>query len=144
MWTPAAGCEKAEGHAPQLLHIPLVLFMLIRKEAHPLMLHEVLIIMMKHPKETGATNNQGKAWDLVAKWCIVAAQKDAQGGSLVSFTVEAITEGDDSYFKQWVEQHLNATMGVWPAQETRGGSNNDSSGRAHRYQLSLPLSLVKG
>ncbi len=30
--------------------------------------------------------------------------------------------GDDSYFKQWVEQPLNATMGVWPAQETRGGT----------------------
>jgi hypothetical protein len=77
-----------------------VLFTLIRRESRPLITHEVLIIMMKHFKETGATCNQGKAWDLVAEWCIVAAQKDTQGDSLVSFTVKVVTEGDDSYFNQ--------------------------------------------
>jgi hypothetical protein len=68
------------------------------------MLHEVLAMIMKHLEETGATNEQGKAWDLVVKWCVVAAQKDAQGDSLVSFTVKAVTEGDASYFEQWREQ----------------------------------------
>jgi hypothetical protein len=68
------------------------------------MLHEVIAIMMNHLKETGATNVQGKAWDLVAKWCFVEAQENAQGDSLMLFMVEAVTEGGDSYFKQWVEQ----------------------------------------
>jgi hypothetical protein len=81
-----------------------LLFTLIRKEACPLMLHKVLAIMMKHLKETRATEDQGKSWELVAHWCIVAAQKDAQGDSLVAFTVKAISEGNYSYFKQWVEQ----------------------------------------
>jgi hypothetical protein len=67
LWTPAADCEKAKGHVPRLLHIPLVLFMLIRKEARPLIPHEFLAIMMKHLKETGAIEDQGKAWDLVSK-----------------------------------------------------------------------------
>ena len=100
LWTPAAECEKAKGHVPCLLHIPLLLFTLIRKEACLLMPHKVLVIMMKQLKETKATNDQGKAWDLVAKWCIMVAQKDAKGDSLVSFMVRAITEGDESYFEQ--------------------------------------------
>jgi hypothetical protein len=72
------------------------------RESRLLMPHEMLAIIMKHLVETGATNKQGKAWDFVVKWCIVAAQKDAQGDSLVLFTVKAVTEGDDSYFEQWV------------------------------------------
>ena len=104
LWMPASKCKRAEGHVPRLLHIPLVLFMLIRRESRPLMPHEVLAILMKHLEETGATSEQGKAWDLVVKWCVVAAQKDAQGASLVLFTAKAVTEGDDSYFEKWVEQ----------------------------------------
>jgi hypothetical protein len=104
LWTPAAKCERAKGHVPRLLHIPLVLFTFIQRESRPLMPHEVLAIMMKHLKKTGATDKQGKALDLVSKWCIVVAQTDAQGDSLVSFTVKVVTEGDDSYFEQWVEQ----------------------------------------
>jgi hypothetical protein len=86
------------------------------------MLHKVLAMIMKHLEETGATSKQEKAWDLVVKWCIVAAKKGAQVDSLMSFTVKVVTEGDDSYFKQWVEQRLNATMGVQPAQEPLGGT----------------------
>jgi hypothetical protein len=61
---------------------------------------------------------RGRPGSSLQKWCIMAAQKDAQGDSLVAFTVKAITEEDDAYFKQWVEQQLNATMGAWPTQET--------------------------
>jgi hypothetical protein len=104
LWMPVAECERTEGHVPQLSHIPLVLFMLIWRESRPLLPHEVLAMMMKHLEETGATNKQGKAWDLVVNWCIAVAQKDAQGDNLVSFTVNAVTEGGDSYFEHWVEQ----------------------------------------
>jgi hypothetical protein len=104
LWMPAAECERAKGHVPQLLHIPLVLFTLIWRESRPLMLHKVLAMITKYLEKTRATNQQGKAWDLVVKWCVMVAQKDAKWDSLMSFTVEAVTEGDDSYFKQWVEQ----------------------------------------
>jgi hypothetical protein len=61
LWTPAARFKRAEGHVPQLLHIPLVLFTLMRRELHPLMPHEVLAMIMKHLEEAEATNEQGKA-----------------------------------------------------------------------------------
>ncbi len=61
LWMPAAKCKRAEGHVPQLLHIPLVLFTLIWRESCPLMLHEVLAMMMKHLEEIGATNEHHKA-----------------------------------------------------------------------------------
>ncbi len=64
-WTPAANCKKAEGHVPQLLHIPLVLFMLIRKEARLLMLHEVLAIMMKHLRKPGLQRIKGRPGTLL-------------------------------------------------------------------------------
>jgi hypothetical protein len=121
--TPTANCEKAKGHVLHFLHIPLVLFKLIKKEGCPIILHKILAIITKHLKDSGANKDQGKAWELIAKWCVMAAQKDAQGDSLVAFKVEAIMEGDDFYFKQWVEQQLNAIMGAQLAQETRVGAD---------------------
>jgi hypothetical protein len=61
LWTPAAECKQAEGHVLQLLHVPLVLFMLMWRELHLLIPHEVLAMTIKHLEETGATNKQGKA-----------------------------------------------------------------------------------
>ncbi len=87
--------------------------------------HEVLDIMMKHLEETRTTDKQGKAWDLVAKWCIVMAQKDAQGDSLVSFKVEAVTEGDDSYFGT-TTQHNDGG-----AESTRTARGDDNDGPKH-------------
>ncbi len=105
MGTPTAKWEKAKGHVLNFLHIPLVLFKLIKKEGCLLILHKILAIITKHLKDSEANMDQGKAWELIAKWCVMAAaQRDAQGDSLVAFKVETITEGDDSYFKQWVEQ----------------------------------------
>jgi hypothetical protein len=52
---------------------------------------------------------------------VVAAQQDSQGDSLVSFSVEAITEGGDADFGQWVEQRLDGTLGKRPTPDgTRG------------------------
>ena len=47
---------------------------------------------------------------------MVAAQPDAQGDSLVAFSVEAITEGDNEEFGRWVEQRLVSTLGRKSAQ----------------------------
>ena len=35
LWTPGEGCTTGEGHVPRLLHIPLLLFELIRNERAP-------------------------------------------------------------------------------------------------------------
>ncbi len=116
--------------------------MLMQRELRLLMPHKVLAMIMKHLEEAGATNKQGKAWDLVVKWCVVVAQKDAQGDSLVSFTVKAVTEGADSYLEQWVEQGRNATMGVRPAQEPLGGMS--LTAQSNLLQAQSALSSVKG
>jgi hypothetical protein len=140
LWTPAAECKRAKGHVPRLLHVPLVLFILMRRESRPLMPHEVLAMIIKHLEETRATNEQRKAWDIVVKWCIVAAKKDAQGDSLVLFTVKAVTEGGDLYFEQWVEQQLNAMMGVRPAQEPLGGMSLTAQNNTVPAQFAAELS----
>jgi hypothetical protein len=78
LWTPEAGAERVETTAPRLLHIPLVLFNLIREKGQPLMLHEVLTIVMEY---IDSANDDAliDAWQLVTKWCLLASQMDGQG-----------------------------------------------------------------
>ncbi len=53
---------------------------------------------------------------------MVAAQHDSQGDSLVTFAVEAITEGDNAHFGQWVEQRLDGTLGKRPTMDGTHGT----------------------
>ncbi len=39
----------------------------------------------------------GAAWSTVDAWCILASQGNTAGESLVSFSIEAITEVEDQY-----------------------------------------------
>jgi hypothetical protein len=105
-----------DANVPRLLHILLVLFKRIRKEGCLLMPHEILAIVLRHVEKSPPAQVQGiaQAWQLVIQWCIVAAQKDPQGDSLVAFAIEAITKTDDAYFCQWVESRLDGTMGTRP------------------------------
>jgi hypothetical protein len=66
--------------------------------------HEVLVFILQHAEASPPDQacKVGQAWQLVVQWCVVAAQKDGQGDSLVAFAIEAITETDDAYFCQWV------------------------------------------
>jgi hypothetical protein len=102
LWTPDAGCTLGKGHVPRLLHIPLTLFELICNQGCPLMPHEVLTLVLEHIEKGPGDQTQqlSSPWELVMQWCVVTAQHDSQGDSLVSFSVEAITEGDDAYFGQ--------------------------------------------
>jgi hypothetical protein len=74
---------------------------------------EVLALVLEYLKngpedQAQATDNP---WQLIGMWCVMAAQKDSQGDSLVSFSIKTITEGDDAYFGQWMENWLDSTMG---------------------------------
>jgi hypothetical protein len=124
LWMPNADCVTGEGHVPCLLHIPMILFELIRNEGRPLMPHEILRLVLVHIESCQGNQNQqaSTSWELIVKWCVVASQHDAQGESLVAFSVEAITEGDDAYFGQWVEQRLDGTLGRWPTQDRPQGT----------------------
>jgi hypothetical protein len=116
--------RNGQGARTPPLHIPLTLFEMIRNQGCPLMPHEVLRLVLDHIESSPGEQTQqaSSPWELVVQWCIVEAQHDAQGDSLVSFSVEAITEGDDAYFGQWVEQRLDGTLGKRPLHEGRQGA----------------------
>jgi hypothetical protein len=113
LWTPDADCATGEGHVPRFLHIPVTLFELICNKGRPLMPHKILRLVLDLIESSpGDQTQQARSpWELIVRWCVVAAQHDAQGDSLVVFSVEAITEGDNAYFEQWVEQRLDGMLG---------------------------------
>ena len=79
--------------------------------------HEVLTIVLKLVENSSPDQSKAaaEAWKLVVMWCVMAAQADQQGDSLVAFAVDAVMENNDAYFGQWVENRLDSTMGKQPA-----------------------------
>jgi len=102
--------SKAELHAPRLLSIPLWLLDRIRQEGRALMPYEILRMVVNHIEEV-ASQEYTDAWATVAAWCILASQGNTTGESLMSFSIEAITEVEDEYLGRWLEQRLDTTMG---------------------------------
>ncbi len=98
LWSPGEGATKEEMTVPRLC---------------PLMPHEVLKLVMAH-LESVNEDVVVAAWSLIAKWCLMAAQRDASGDSWVAFSVEAITEGEDKDLSRWLEQRLSSTLGARP------------------------------
>ena len=125
------GSKVTETTVPRLLYIPLTLFDNMHKEGRLLMPHEVLNLIMSHversPKDKAAEIAQ--AWHLLVQWCVVAAQHDGQGNSLVAFSMDAITKTDDTCFCQWAETRIDGTMGTKPT--TPFGQTIVPSGNAH-------------
>jgi hypothetical protein len=105
--------QKVELHAPRLLAIPLWLLEHIRKEGRALMPYEVLRFVYHHINKEN-TQECANGWATVVAWCILAAQGNANGESLVAFSIEAITEVEDDYLGKWLEQRLDTTMGTRP------------------------------
>ena len=104
---------KEEVHAPRLLSIPLWLLDRIRQEGRALMPHEILRIVTNHVGEVN-TQAYADAWATIAAWCLLAGQVSTTGESLVSFSIEAITEVEDEYLGKWLEQRLDTTLGPRP------------------------------
>ena len=104
---------------PRLLHIPLVLFEATREKGGPLTPHDILtIVLLKLIENNYQDQNQATAaesWKLIVMWCMMAAQADQHGDSIVAFAVKAVMEKDDAYFGQWMENCLDGTMGKRPA-----------------------------
>ncbi len=78
--------------------------------------HEVLALVLEYLENDWGDQAQhtNNPWELIVQWCVVAAQRDPQGDSLVSFSIKAIMEGDDAYFGQWMENQLDGMMGKRP------------------------------
>ena len=56
----------------------------------------------------------GRHMATVSAWCVLASQGSSSGDSLMSFSIEAITEVEDKYLGKWLEQQLDTTMGTRP------------------------------
>ena len=72
----------------------------------------------------------------------MAAQADQQGDSIVAFAVEAVTENDDAYFGQWMENRLDGTMGKQPA--TDGGMRATGVATPSQGLAQFAVELGKG
>ena len=117
LWTPEIECDGAETTVPRLLHMLLVLFEATREKGCPLMPHDKLAIVLKLIENNYQDQDQATAvesWKLVVMWCVMAAQADQHGDSSVAFAVEAVTENNDAYFGQWMDNRLDGTMGKRP------------------------------
>ena len=115
LWKGEGGNEGTKGklQAPRLLLIPLWLLDRIRQEGMALMPYEILRIVVNHLDEVD-TQVYADAWLTVAAWCILASQGNSAGESLMSFSIEAITNVEDNNLGRWLEQRLNTTMGSRP------------------------------
>ncbi len=56
-------------------------------------------------------------WDLILARCILGAQQNTYGNSLLSLKVEAVTEGDDEYFEKWIDQNRRRDKGMTTPKE---------------------------
>ena len=95
---------------PHLLAVLLVLFQAIREEQKPLMPHEIRGLVLTIVNEAANSDKSGN-WSF---WCLLAAQQEANGNSLLGLPVDAVTEGDDDYFEKWIDQLLYAVFGPRP------------------------------
>ena len=137
LWTPEIECDRVKTTIPHVLHIPLVLFEAIREKGGPLMPHDILTIVLKlieNNYQDQAQATAAESWKLVVMWCVMAAQADQHGDSIVAFAVEAVTENDNAYFGQWMENRLDGTMGKRPAAHNGMGTTGvatPAQGLAH-------------
>jgi hypothetical protein len=99
LWVPdqANAHEWTAAKAPLLLTIPSVLFKPIREERKLLMSHKIRGLVMALMCEAADMAQASAAWDLILSWCILAAQQDMNGNSLLGLPVDAVTEGDNKY-----------------------------------------------
>jgi hypothetical protein len=118
--------------APLLLAVPLVLFKAIRDEGKPLMPHKfwelAIKIINKAADRALATTN----WALILTWCVLAAQQDTNGNSLLGLPVAAVTEGGDDYFAKWIDQWLDATFEPRPTTGLLGPAGRGGTGQVNK------------
>ena len=98
-------------------------FWAFREELKLLMPHEVWGLVLNIINNADEFDKASNNWQLVLSWCLFAAQQDANGNSHLGLPVDAVTKGDDDYFKKWIDQRLDAVFGPRPssgAPETAG------------------------
>ena len=135
--------ERRELHAPRLLAIPFWLLDRIRREGRALMPYEILRVVINHMEEVNDPA-YATAWSTVAAWCLLASQGNAAGDSLVSFSIEAITEVEDEYLGRWLEQRLDTTLGPRPHGGGATGWTSRGGTTGPMTQATLAADIGKG
>jgi hypothetical protein len=93
--------------------------------------HEIReLTMMIVVKSANVVATTGE-WELILSWCILAAQQEESGSSLLALSVEAVTKGDDEYFAKWIDQWLDSTFGPRPTMRPQG--NMGMEGTSHHH-----------
>ncbi len=64
--------------------------------------YEILCMVVTHLEDVN-TAAYMDAWATIAAWCILASQGNTTRESLMSFSIEAITEVEDKYLGKWLE-----------------------------------------
>ena len=72
--------------------------------------HEIRGLVLTIVNEAANSDKSGN-WSF---GCLLAAQQEANGNSLLGLPVDAVTEGDDDYFEKWIDQLLYAVFGPRP------------------------------
>ncbi len=117
LWVP----DQADAHkwmamkAPLLLTVPLVLFKAIWEEGMPLMPRKIRGLVIASIGKAADVAQASTAWDLILSWCILAAQQDTNGNSLLGLPVDAVIEGDNKYLAKWIDQQLDTMFGPRPS-----------------------------
>ncbi len=94
--------------------VPLVLFWAIQDKQKPLKPKEIRGLVLTINSEVANFDKASNNWQLLLSWYLLASQQDANGTSLLGLPVDAVTEGDDNYFKKWIDQRLNAVFRPHP------------------------------
>ncbi len=114
-----------------LLAVPLVLFKAIQDERKPLMPHKIWGLAIKIINKAADRALVTTNWALILTWCILAAQQDTNGNSLLGLPVDAVMEGDDDYFTKWIDQQLDATFGPRPTTGLLGPAGRGGTGQVN-------------
>ncbi len=130
LWAPPMGEAGGEAavKALILLAILLVLFQVIRDEKRALMPHDIHALTVAIVTSLPNVEKARTEWELVLSWCLMALQMKTSGNSHLSLAVEAVTEGDDNYFVQWIDQRLDSMFGPRTGKGSTG--HNDRGGMA--------------
>ena len=77
-----------------------MLFWAIQDKQKPLKPKEIRGLVLTINSEVANFDKASNNWQLLLSWYLLASQQDANGTSLLGLPVDAVTEGDDNYFKK--------------------------------------------
>jgi hypothetical protein len=77
--------------------------------------HEIRGLVIALIGEAADVAQASVAWDLILSWCILAAQQDTNGNSLLGLPVDAVTDEDNKYLAKWIDQRLDTMFGPRPS-----------------------------